>query len=72
MSQSGLLFDLDGTILDTSPDFVACLNQLLEQVGKPLVPDHKIRQTVSLGVKGLIKLGLSRTIRLIKISMSAF
>ena len=30
----GLLFDLDGTLLDSAPDFVYCLNSLLEKYQK--------------------------------------
>ena len=28
---SGLLFDLDGTLLDTAPDFVTSVNSLLDR-----------------------------------------
>ena len=53
----GLLFDLDGTLLDTAPDFEVCLNALLQQAKRPTLPLSKIRQVVSQGTVGLIKLG---------------
>lgn len=56
---SGLLFDLDGTLLDTAPDFEICLNQLLQEDGKQPLPFEVIRQVVSSGARGLIKLGFN-------------
>lgn len=52
-----LLFDLDGTLVDTAPDLGFALNTLLQQEGqKPL--DHAlIRPVASNGSAGLIKLG---------------
>lgn len=55
----GLLFDLDGTLLDTAPDFEVCLNQLLTEAGLPKLPLSKVRQVVSQGTAGLIKLGFN-------------
>ncbi len=53
----GLLFDLDGTLLDTAPDFKACLNQLLLEEGKMPLGLESIKEVVSMGAKGLITLG---------------
>lgn len=53
--QRGILFDLDGTLLDTAPDFEVCLNELLIQEGKEPEPLIKIREYVSSGARGLIK-----------------
>jgi phosphoglycolate phosphatase len=44
-----VLFDLDGTLLDTSMDFAYALNQTLLNSGKPTLPYNLIRQTVSSG-----------------------
>lgn len=52
-----LLFDLDGTLLDTAPDFIVVLNQLLVENDKAPLPDAIIRATVSSGARALIKLG---------------
>ena len=51
-----VLFDLDGTLLDTAPDFVRVVNQQLNLHNmKSIDPEH-IRQTVSNGGKALINL----------------
>ena len=34
-----VLFDLDGTLVDTAPDFVFVLNQLRQQYGLDALPD---------------------------------
>ncbi len=53
----GVLFDLDGTLIDTAPDFYRVLNahrasHSLSPLDYPLV-----RQTVSEGARALVKLG---------------
>ena len=53
----GLLFDLDGTLLDSAPDFVYCLNSLLEKYQKPPTDADLIRSYVSDGSAKLVKLG---------------
>lgn len=56
-----VLFDLDGTLIDTAADFVAVLNQLrLESALAPL-PDALIRTVVSDGARAMIKLGFDIT-----------
>ncbi len=57
-SINGVLFDLDGTLLDTAADLAAALNQVLRsQQIKPLSVDD-IRPFISSGVAGLLNLGL--------------
>jgi phosphoglycolate phosphatase len=51
-----VLFDLDGTLLDTAPDFVKVVNQLLEENGKDSISSALIRQTVSDGARALVRL----------------
>ena len=53
----GVLFDLDGTLLDTAPDFVTALNKQLSLHGRDLLPDHAIRTSVTNGSIGLIQDG---------------
>lgn len=54
---SAVLFDLDGTLLDTAPDFIRCLNQLRQHHGlAPLPPEH-IRRSVSNGARAMIRVG---------------
>lgn len=52
-----VLFDLDGTLLDTAPDLAATLNALLRTQHLPPLPLSSIRPLVSAGVAGLLKLG---------------
>lgn len=52
-----LLFDLDGTLLDTAPDFITALNKQLELHGRAPLPDHAIRTSVTNGSIGLIQDG---------------
>lgn len=54
-----VLFDLDGTLIDTAPDFIKVVNRLLEEHGKPSIPAHLIRQTVSDGARALVKLAFA-------------
>ena len=53
----GLLFDLDGTLLDTAPDFITALNKQLSLHGRELLPDDAIRTSVTNGSVGLIQSG---------------
>jgi 2-phosphoglycolate phosphatase len=51
---SAVLFDLDGTLVDTAPDLVAVLNALLAADGRPPVPYALARNEVSRGALGLL------------------
>mgnify|MGYP001627467410 CR=1 FL=1 len=51
-----VMFDLDGTLLDTAPDFVVVLNRLRVEEGLVEMPPETIRAGVSNGSKALIKL----------------
>ncbi len=53
----GVLFDLDGTLLDTAPDMGATLNALLLEQGLPALPHAIIRPHVSRGSRALVTLG---------------
>ncbi len=53
----GLLFDLDGTLVDTAPDMGGAINRLLQQEGKPPLSDTEIRPHVSQGSRALVRLG---------------
>lgn len=57
-SINGILFDLDGTLLDTAADLTAALNHvLISQRTKPL-SINDVRSRISSGVAGLLNLGL--------------
>ena len=53
---AAVLFDLDGSLIDTAPDLAAALNEVLDQDGLPAMPYEQIRAYVSTGAVGLIKL----------------
>jgi 2-phosphoglycolate phosphatase len=52
-----LLFDLDGTLLDTAPDFITALNRQLALHDLSSLPDEAIRLSVTNGSVGLIEAG---------------
>jgi phosphoglycolate phosphatase len=52
-----VLFDLDGTLLDTAPDLAWALNELRRRHGQPEMPFEQIRPSVSHGGLALIKTG---------------
>jgi 2-phosphoglycolate phosphatase len=52
----GVLFDLDGTLLDTAPDMAAALNRLRIAEGLEALPYVQIRPLVSHGAPRLLRL----------------
>lgn len=52
-----VLFDLDGTLLDTEPDFTLILNLLLASKGKPAVGGEVVRRFVSAGATTVVRQG---------------
>lgn len=54
---SAVLFDLDGTLIDTAPDFIRCLNQLRQQHGLTPLPAAHIRRSVSNGARAMVRVG---------------
>ncbi len=55
-----VLFDLDGTLVDTAPDMGGALNNLLIEEGLPPLPIETIRPYVSQGGLVLTQLGFSK------------
>lgn len=58
---AAVLFDLDGTLIDTAPDFVRVLNQVRAFDNLPPLPHDVIRSQVSNGARALVKLGFDLT-----------
>jgi 2-phosphoglycolate phosphatase len=57
MSVQAVLFDLDGTLLDTAPDMAGALNDLRAENGLPALPFESVRPSVSHGSARLVHLG---------------
>ena len=56
-----IVFDLDGTLVDTAPDLCAALNHALSVLGRPGVPAEAVRHMVGHGARKLLERGLSAT-----------
>jgi len=56
-STRAVLFDLDGTLLDTAPDMVGALNELRAQESRDPLRFEQVRPFVSHGAKALVSLG---------------
>jgi phosphoglycolate phosphatase len=52
---SCVLFDLDGTLVNTAPDLVACLNESLESHGFQAVSSQQVRPFISYGAVAMIE-----------------
>ena len=50
-----ILFDLDGTLIDSAPDLAAAINQVKTARGLPETPYEQLRQVASAGAPGLIR-----------------
>lgn len=52
-----VVFDLDGTLVDTAPDLLRALNQTLDLEGLPRAPASQLRHLVGQGARVLIERG---------------
>jgi N-acetyl-D-muramate 6-phosphate phosphatase len=52
-----VLFDLDGTLLDTAPDMAAALNAMRAADGLAALPFVQLRELVSHGARALVRFG---------------
>lgn len=53
-----VVFDLDGTLVDTAPDIVAYLNEMLGELGRPSLDLDQVRPMIGDGVRRLLIRGL--------------
>ena len=58
ISAGTVVFDLDGTLVDTAPDLISALNYVLDREGLPAVPLHVARTMIGAGARRLIERGL--------------
>ncbi len=59
MSVMTVVFDLDGTLVDTAPDLIATLNAVFAREGLPAVPYETARNMVGGGARRMIEHGLA-------------
>jgi len=52
-----VLFDLDGTLMDTAPDMAGALNELRDEAGHDALPLEQLRPFVSHGARALVQSG---------------
>ena len=66
MTHSSLVvFDLDGTLVDTAPDLIGALNVVLAGEGLSPVPAQSARKMIGAGARALIERGLERDGRMV-------
>lgn len=58
-NRKGILFDLDGTLVDTLGDLADATNQALRNLGYPPCPEEDYRQMVGSGARVLMERALS-------------
>ena len=54
MRLRAVLFDMDGTLLDSAPDFIAVAQAMRQARGLEPVPDQQIRDVVSGGARAMV------------------
>ena len=59
-SISGVIFDLDGTLADTSPDIAAALNAALREAGQKPLPVPDVITMIGGGIPTLVKRAIAR------------
>lgn len=58
MPPSAVLFDLDGTLVDSAPDLCNAVNRVLADLARPPVPLARLRQVVSKGGRAMLAVAL--------------
>jgi phosphoglycolate phosphatase len=53
-----IVFDLDGTLVDTAPDLISALNHVLAREGLPPLPLASARNMIGAGARKLIERGM--------------
>ena len=54
-----LIFDLDGTLVDSAPDLTTALNALLAELGQPALAESRVRAMIGDGAGVLVQRGLA-------------
>jgi 2-phosphoglycolate phosphatase len=61
MRLRAVLFDMDGTLLDSAPDFIAVCQAMRADRGLPLIADKLIRDQVSGGARAMVAANFATT-----------
>lgn len=61
MTADTIIFDLDGTLVDTAGDLTASLNHALGVLGRPAIDPSGVRAMVGQGARKLLERGLAAT-----------
>jgi phosphoglycolate phosphatase len=61
MSVEALIFDLDGTLVDTAPDLMGATNHALSLIGRRPITMTEVRHMVGHGARSLIERGVAAT-----------
>jgi phosphoglycolate phosphatase len=61
MANRAVIFDLDGTLVDTAPDLMRATNHVLAQMGRRAISLDEVRVFVGHGARALITRGLAAT-----------
>jgi phosphoglycolate phosphatase len=61
MPDRAVIFDLDGTLVDTAPDLMRATNHVLEAMGRRAISMAEVRSFVGHGARALLTRGLAAT-----------
>lgn len=56
-----VIFDLDGTLVDTGPDLTAALNHVLVSMGRGTMTEESVKELIGHGARRLLERGLAAT-----------
>jgi phosphoglycolate phosphatase len=62
MTRKAILFDLDGTLVDTAPDLAAATDHALVRAGRPAIGLASVRSMVGDGARALIEKGFRASV----------
>src|SRR5512147_68980 len=67
-----IIFDLDGTLVNTLEDIAASVNYTLQKLGRPLIPVDSVRQYVGDGIEMLMRRALGGSDELLSDSVGIY
>lgn len=61
LQNAAILFDLDGTLVDTAPDLAGAMNAVLQAEGRETLETDSVRALVGRGARALLERGFAET-----------